>query len=424
MSSAFIPPTLTTPVQGCDTESLIVRIWLNQAFLAFEFFGSLIPVLSAPFIHRQYQRFGRLAGVPLTVSAAIILYSCAIVAFTLFPFPDESAPQYCRLHAHFDYWQTQPLGSLDDILRFYTASGHDLPATLASGVFLQVFFNILLFIPLGFFIAYRTHLSFLGGLLAGFGLSLLVELTQGTALWWQLPCPYRVADVDDLLSNTTGAGIGWMLAVALDRWMPYPWPPAIADLDYPSVWRQGLGFILDILLYSTAMTGVGLIAQHFAVDLYAGPWLTAAITLAITVLLFLMMPMRRADRATLGAVSVNLALVHPRTHRTASRTAVFRRWLVRWLPLTLVGLIWPMFILFVDALFALWRPDRRAASGLLSNSLLITRAQHRCRLRIDKRRAQRQAPVPEQSSQSRESVSCQGHNQMPAATRRDNTPTD
>jgi glycopeptide antibiotics resistance protein len=396
---------------------------LNQAFLAFEFFGSLIPVLSSPFIYRQYQRFGRLAGVPLTISACIILYACAIVTFTLFPFPDESASQYCRLHAHFDYWQTQPLGSLDDILRFYTASGHDLPATLASGVFLQVFFNVVLFIPLGFFIAYRTHLSFLGGLLAGFGLSLLVELTQGTALWWQLPCPYRVADVDDLITNTTGAGIGWLLAATLDRWLPNPLPRAIADLNYPSVWRQGLAFILDILLYSTAMTGVGLIAQHFAVDLYAGPWLTAAITLAVTVLLFLMTPMWRADRATLGAVSVNLALVHPRTHRTASRTSVFRRWLVRWLPLALVGLIWPLIVLLVDALFALFRPDRRAASGLLSNSLLITRAQHRCRLRIDQRRAQRPAPVTEQMPESRESTIHQGLNRTPAA-KRDNTQTD
>ena len=372
-----------------------MRIWLNQAFLAFEFFGSLIPALSSPFIHRQYQRFGRLAGVPLAVSAAIVLYACAIVAFTLFPFPDESAPQYCRLHAHFDYWQTQPLGSLDDILRFYAASGQDLAATLASGVFLQVFFNVLLFIPLGFFIAYRTHLSLLGALLAGLGLSLLVELTQGTALWWQLPCPYRVADVDDLITNTTGAGLGWLLAITLERWLPNPWPPAIADLDYPSVRRQGLAFILDILLYSTVMTGVGLIAQHFDMDLYAGPWLTAAITLAVTALLFLVTPLWRADRATPGAVSVNLALVHPRTHRSASRTAVFRRWLVRWLPLAVVGLLWPVIVLCVDALFIGFRPDRRAASGLLSNSLLITRAQHRCRIRMDQRRAQRPAPAAE-----------------------------
>jgi glycopeptide antibiotics resistance protein len=43
-------------------------------------------------------------------------------------------------------------------------------------------------------------------------ISLLIEATQGTALWGAVPCRYRVADVDDLILNVFGTWLGILVA--------------------------------------------------------------------------------------------------------------------------------------------------------------------------------------------------------------------
>ena len=127
----------------------------------------------------------------------MVLYGCALVAFTLFPFPDF-AGDYCDAHANVSHWQLNPFQSFLD-LADYTAS-NGLLATLTSNVLLQVVMNVVLFVPLGFFLAYRGRRSFGATVLIGLAISLSIELTQGTGLWGVAPCPYRLADVDDLLA--------------------------------------------------------------------------------------------------------------------------------------------------------------------------------------------------------------------------------
>ncbi|HQA79093.1 MAG TPA: VanZ family protein, partial [Propionicimonas sp.] len=48
--------------------------------------------------------------------------------------------------------------------------------------------------------------------LAGFGLSLALELTQLTGIWGIYAVRYRSFDVDDLVASTLGASLGWLLA--------------------------------------------------------------------------------------------------------------------------------------------------------------------------------------------------------------------
>lgn len=65
--------------------------------------------------------------------------------------------------------------------------------------------------PLGFIVAYLARRGPLLAVLLGLGASVLIEVTQFTALWGRYPCPYRQADLDDLLLNTAGAALGWIL---------------------------------------------------------------------------------------------------------------------------------------------------------------------------------------------------------------------
>ena len=85
-----------------------------------------------------------------------------------------------------------------------------------TGVFAQLFFNIAMFIPLGVLTAGCLRWGLRASTLAGFGLSLFIELSQLSSNWGLAPCPYRTFDVDDLINNTAGALIG-ALAVMLWR---------------------------------------------------------------------------------------------------------------------------------------------------------------------------------------------------------------
>lgn len=74
-------------------------------------------------------------------------------------------------------------------------------------VFTNLFGNILIFVPFGFFLPMGSkRRSFFGTLYYSFGLSLCVELFQ---LFTKVGC----FDVDDLLLNTLGGIIGYILFV-------------------------------------------------------------------------------------------------------------------------------------------------------------------------------------------------------------------
>ena len=80
-------------------------------------------------------------------------------------------------------------------------------------IWLNVLLNIALFVPLGFLLPLLSKLfrKWYAALGAGFGVSLLIELTQ-------LLTARGMCDVDDLFTNTLGAMLGWcaaMLVLAL-----------------------------------------------------------------------------------------------------------------------------------------------------------------------------------------------------------------
>lgn len=71
--------------------------------------------------------------------------------------------------------------------------------------------NVVIFIPFGFFMPIGSRFrSFIVTTFYGFGISLCVEL-------FQLVIKVGCFDVDDLLLNTIGSGLGYMLFILCDR---------------------------------------------------------------------------------------------------------------------------------------------------------------------------------------------------------------
>ena len=68
--------------------------------------------------------------------------------------------------------------------------------------------NVLLFIPLGMFVATCSGEGSLQRSRSVVGISLFIELTQLTGDWGLYPCAYRFFSTADVITNTIGAGIG------------------------------------------------------------------------------------------------------------------------------------------------------------------------------------------------------------------------
>jgi glycopeptide antibiotics resistance protein len=352
---------------------LPVHTWIIEFGYAIVFFAGLTFVFAAPFISRQYSRFGRFAGWPALMAAAVVLYASALVAFTLFPFPNF-AGGFCAKHEGTSHWQLQPFASLDDVTAH--ASNHTFVQTLTSGVFLQALMNVIFFVPLGFFLAYRSRRSLPTTTLVAFVVSLSIELTQGTGLWGLAPCPYRLADVDDLLTNTGGAILGWFLAVAIRRWLPDPAPERQPDPGPPGMVRDGVGVLLDAYTFIFTVVVLTLGLRFVGIDLAVNSVVFGASGLVVSLLLFVLVPAMRKDRAGPGVASVHLELVDAAAPATpAARWTLVVRWLLRWLPVAFFGLWWLAFIIILDFLLAGFSPSRRSLSMRLTRTTYATREQ-------------------------------------------------
>jgi glycopeptide antibiotics resistance protein len=347
--------------------------WLFEGALSIALFVVLIPVLVAPFLAVVYRAYRYPAPGPTLLAAATGLYVCSLVAFTTFPLP-EAPEEFCSDRGSTDYWQLTPGASLGDVLDRTDEVG--LTAALTSGVTLQIIFNVVFFIPLGFLVAYRLHRGPGAALLAGLGTSLLIEFTQGTALWGIYPCPYRLADVDDLLTNTAGALLGWGIGSLVSRRWPFREPPPRVDLAAPTLRRRLLAAGLDLVVLLVVTLGVDVVIAFVGSsrgsDVESVRPVFELVQYAVGVLLLLMVPLVRRDRATPGQLTVLLGLSQDSTGEPAHAPSVFVRFAVRWLPVLVFGLVGLLIVAIAELATVLIRSDRRSLSGLLGRTRTIT----------------------------------------------------
>ena len=76
---------------------------------------------------------------------------------------------------------------------------------------LQVLFNIVMTIPFGMILTYRFSLSKKNVILVSFLFSLFIEVGQLTGLFFTFGGSYRLFDADDLICNTLGGLIGFIV---------------------------------------------------------------------------------------------------------------------------------------------------------------------------------------------------------------------
>ena len=172
---------------------------LTTGFIAFL---ALWGTVLVPQLILHSARFGRIVVPRVATTAALLCYTCLGLAVVLLPLPGPHSRHLTQAV------QLEPFQWIADMRR--EMDGASLLDAVTTPAFEQMALNVVLFVPLGIFARLLWRRRFAGAVALGFACSLVIEVTQLTANWGTAPFQYRIFDVDDLLTNTTGAALGWV----------------------------------------------------------------------------------------------------------------------------------------------------------------------------------------------------------------------
>ncbi|QJD85531.1 VanZ family protein [Cohnella herbarum] len=226
----------------------MLEFYLFPISYAFYTFPITAALFTLPFLIVQYRRYGYVNKIRGLFLYLFLLYLMNALFLIILPLPDtiHNAPPATGV-----YTQWIPFHFVLDIAK---ESGVSLehPSTysrlLSEQAFLQVVFNVILMVPFGMFLRYYFRARWFKCLIYSLGLSLFFEITQVTAIYGIFDYPYRLFDVDDLMTNTAGGMLGYILAEWLSSLLP-----RIDNLDESvdlskkrvSYTRRALAFLFD-----------------------------------------------------------------------------------------------------------------------------------------------------------------------------------
>ena len=196
-----------------------MNVYTSDILTGLETFPFIAALITLPYLIYQYRKYGSIPALHTLVVYSFVLYLLIAYFMVILPLPaDHNA--YVAYAAH---PQLQPFHTLQLILATNPPT-LDNPSSwiswLKSPDIYEAFFNVLLLVPLGVYLRYYFRRTFPQTLLIGFATTLFFELSQLTGLWGLYVHPYRLFDVDDLILNTLGAMVGYLVAGPLLRTLP------------------------------------------------------------------------------------------------------------------------------------------------------------------------------------------------------------
>ena len=181
---------------------------ISTAMWVFPFVALLFTV---PYVLSSYHRYGAVLFFRALVVYSFIFYLMCVYFLAVLPLPSiEEVARETKPWA-----QLEPFAGLKSALREGGFAAND-PQTwlrvLGTSSFFHLAANVAMLFPLGIYLRYYFRQGFFGTVRWGFLVSLSIELLQLSGLLFIYPRPYRLFDVDDLITNTLGAALGYLVA--------------------------------------------------------------------------------------------------------------------------------------------------------------------------------------------------------------------
>lgn len=182
---------------------------LRAVYIALQVAPLIAMALILPYIVFEYRKENKINVRRSAYVYIFALYFLCAYFVTMMPFPTKESLD--TLAPVSEYIQLIPFKSFADIAA----------QTVVRDVAIIVF-NVVLTVPLGFFLRFLYKFNMKKTILCGFLAATLFEVTQLTGLFFIYPRPYRIFDIDDFIINTLGALVGYLIVPLFTKVMPRP----------------------------------------------------------------------------------------------------------------------------------------------------------------------------------------------------------
>ena len=189
---------------------------IKTGLIVFPIIAFLITI---PYMIRQYHKYG---SIPLLRTA--IVYSFVLYLLTAWFMVILPLPKIDTVAKMTGPWaQLIPFSFIKDFFDHINISFTNISSWITAfknPIVYTVLFNFALTLPFGVYLRYYFKRKWWEVLILTFMLSLFFEVTQLSGLFGIYPRPYRLFDVDDLLVNTTGGMLGFLITPLFAKILP------------------------------------------------------------------------------------------------------------------------------------------------------------------------------------------------------------
>lgn len=289
-----------------------MSVYLKNIVAALVAFPFVAFVFTLPYAVLQYKKYGSIPLAKVVVVYSMVLYFICAYFMVILPLPERA--EVAQMTS--PVIQLIPFHFISDIVM---ESGLVLsePSTyltaLKSSPVLVVVFNIVMFIPFGIYMRYYYRQKWYKVLLFSFALSLLFEITQLSGLYGIYPRAYRLFDIDDLLLNTAGAMLGYLVSPLFMKILPSR--DRLDELSYKrgrkvSLPRRLAAAFVDWFCVDLLSLGISLLCDFSGIDFlvsFVGKNFIATYVLSAAAVFILLPILTRGYTPGKFAVGIRLA---------------------------------------------------------------------------------------------------------------------
>ena len=222
--------------------------YVNVIKIAFLVFPIVCIFLTLPFIIYHYRKYGTVSFFRSFILYSFFFYLLCTYFLVILPLPSKiDAANYTSA-----YYNLKPFFVVKEILVSGQFSASNPNSYIfAFNEYYEPLFNILMVIPFGIYMRYYFKCGFFKTIFLSFCLSLFFELTQLSGLYFIYPRPYRLFDVNDLINNTSGGILGFIISPLFYFFLPSRDKIDSSDYlrgNYVSILRNGIAVLIDYII--------------------------------------------------------------------------------------------------------------------------------------------------------------------------------
>lgn len=194
----------------------IYLIPITKAIITFPIIAFIITL---PFMIINYNKYGSISKLRTLIIYSFILYLLCAFFLVILPLPSKEYVNSLTI----PYYQLKPFNFINDLINnidFKINSLSSLIKLLKTNAFYQPLFNIVLTMPFGIYLRYYYKCSFKKTFFLSLLLTLFFEITQLTGIYGIYSRNYRMFDVDDIMFNTIGGILGYLIGGLFIKILP------------------------------------------------------------------------------------------------------------------------------------------------------------------------------------------------------------